>query len=100
MTDVASPHTTRPVRVLITEPVDTDNRGAIARWLEDHGIGVLAHTARRDDDWTVFSVYAGPADDHPTDVNLGDRIVLHGRIATVADHAHYTLWYEPVEDTP
>lgn len=98
MPDVARPHRTRPVEVLITEPLTTANRGEIARWLEDQGIGVGVPAA-------VADVLPEPAivvetrRDGERAALWGERLVVSGPDVDVVDQAHYKLWYEPVGST-
>ena len=90
MDEIALPHITRPVIVLITEPLTMTNRGRVARWLEDQGISVgvppdggLVVRARLGDQLAHFS----------------ERVVVLGRNAEIIDQAHYKLWYEPIDQT-
>lgn len=94
MGDVATPHVTRPVEVLITEPLTTANRGGIARWIEDEGfeVGVPAHVAGARAALLVVTRHG------TKDAYLGDRVAVTPRFEIdVVDEAHYKLWYEPVE---
>ena len=96
MTEVATPHRARPVEVLITEPLTTANRGEIARWLEDRGIGVAIPA---DPLLDVGLLLAENAVIGADEIVYGDRLVYDGARVQAIDHAHYKLWYEPV-DTP
>lgn len=98
MGDVALPHRTRPVEVLITEPLTTANRGEIARWLEDQGfaVGVPAATA---DVLPYFAIVVNTRRDGEHAALFAERIVVNGRALDVVDEAHYKLWYEPVGST-
>lgn len=99
---VATPHRTRPVEVLITEPLTVANRGEIARWLEDQGISVAVPyvTARLDGAEIPFDA-ALILDERrclgPHEMVYGDRLVYDGARVQAVDQAHYKLWYEPVD---
>lgn len=88
MPEIATPHRTRPVDVLITEPLTTANRGQVARWLEDHGIAVGVPP----DGGLVVTTRTGNRLLH-----FGERAMVQGRNAEILDQAHYALWYEPIE---
>lgn len=90
MAEIATPHRTRPVEVLITEPLTVANRGEIARWLEDRGIAVGVPP----DGGVIVTTRYG--DEHFA--GLGERIVVDGRKVDVVDQAHYKLWYEPITE--
>lgn len=87
MADVATPHRTRPIEVLISEPLSNANRGAVARWLEDQGVSVGIPP----DGIIIVSTRHGDRIAHP-----GERVMVEGRRAEILDAAHYALWYEPV----
>lgn len=89
MGEIATPHTTRPVHVLITEPLTTANRGEIARWLEDQGIAVGVPP---DGGIVVATRHGGRF------LHFGERVCVLGRDAEIIDHAHYKLWYEPINE--
>lgn len=91
---IATPHRARPVEVLITEPLTTANRGEVARWLEDQGIGVAVPA---DTDIDIALVLAEHAVIGTDEIVYGDRLVYDGARAQAVDQAHYKLWYEPVE---
>jgi hypothetical protein len=91
MADVFTTHRRRSYDVLISDPLTARNRGEIARWCEDYGIQIgvpfdagdiaLVVTTRKGE---IDALYA-------------QRVVLEATGADVIDHAHYKLWYEPVE---
>lgn len=88
MSEIASTHRTRPLEVEISAALTSANRGAVARWLEDHGVsvgippdGVIIVTTRHGD----------------RVAHLGERVMVQGRSAEILDQAHYALWYEPIE---
>lgn len=92
---IASPHRTIPNDVLISEPVTVANRGEIARWLEDHGhsVGLPADGAHQ-----AMVVQSRRQPERVA--TYGERFVISGADLDVIDHAHYKLWYEPVEIEP
>lgn len=95
MAEIATPHQTRPNRVLITEPITMENRGNVARWLEDRGIGV-AIPAEFDDYCAL--IIASERCVGPSQVALAERLIYNDGRVMVIDHAHYKLWYEPIEE--
>lgn len=99
MADAFAPHATRPVKVWISEPVTTGNRGEVARWLADHGIAT-GQPAEASPPYTVLLI----SEQRPgsarelLSVRSGERVLVDGRRVEVLDHAHYALWYEPAPD--
>lgn len=93
MAEIAHPHQTRPNRVLITEPITLENRGQIARWVEDQGLPVAVPA-----DHEVALVVVYDRRGNEVWVQPAHRIVIDGLSADVVDHAHYKLWYEPIEE--
>ncbi len=91
MDDLFSPHRTIPHTVQISEPLTFGNRGAIARWCEDHGVAVAVPWDAGDDALIVGTRTGDRV------AAYADRIVLEAVGADVIDHAHYKLWYEPVD---
>lgn len=87
-----TPHQTRPNVVLVSEPLTVTNRGEIARALEDHGhsVGLPATGAR---EGMVVQTRRQPL----RTAYYGERFVISGSDLDVIDHAHYKLWYEPVD---
>lgn len=99
MTEIARPHQTRPNRVLITEPITMGNRGHVARWLEDRGVGV-AVPSYLDADFDEYCALIIASDRcvGPSRVALAERLIYNDGRVMVIDHAHYKLWYEPIEE--
>lgn len=88
---IFSPHRTIPNDVLISDPITVTNRGEVARTLEDHGhaVGLPADGARQ-------AMVVGTRKGERVAI-YGERFVLSGSDLDVIDHAHYKLWYEPVD---
>lgn len=97
MGDVATPHVTRPNRVMITEALTPDNRGPITRWLEDRGISVALPADITD---AVGIIVDRRHCIGAHEIVYGDRLVHDGRRVQAVDHAHYKLWYEPAAGSP
>lgn len=96
MAEIATPHQTRPNRVLITEPITMENRGQIARWAEDRGFEVgVPGSIEADEELTALLVKTRHG---IRDAWLGDRVLVNGGEIDVIDFAHYKLWYEPIEE--
>jgi len=90
MADVFSPHRTIPHTVHISDPLTEANRGQVARWCEDHGVEVGVPATG--EVALLVTTRTGIRE-----ATYADRVVLEAVGADVIDHAHYKLWYEPVE---